>query len=288
MIEIGYDGSLEGLFSVLEGLCRGVLGPGPPDRIRRETLKAPGPPELFCLSGSSGDAAARGEEALRFCEGPLGCPPAEKLFELSAAAYGHFLYGWMSELPIETDLIRFAWRVIAAARSAGDLKTMEARTAAETAARDRGDPAAGAVLDAAYKTGREIHRLMGFLRFDPVYPGAGGIPAGTPVYLARCAPDHLVLPALARHFCLRFGETPWVIVDENRALALFRPPGAKPRFLPPEALPSPLPAGNPENSWEELWRRYHRSVTNEDRKNPQLQRRFMPGRYRKYLPECGD
>jgi probable DNA metabolism protein len=198
----------------------------------------------------------------------------------------------MSELPIETDLIRFAWRVIAAARAAarttGGLKTMEARAAAENAARDREDPAAGAVLKAADKAGGEIHRLMGFLRFTPVY--TGDPPAGSPVYLARCAPDHFILPALARHFYLRFGETPWAIVDEKRSLALFRPPGTEPRFLPLKALPSarPLPAGSPEDGWEELWRGYHRSVNNEDRKNPQLQRRFIPGRYRKYLPEWED
>jgi probable DNA metabolism protein len=39
------------------------------------------------------------------------------------------------------------------------------------------------------------------------------------------------------------------------------------------------------SQWEDLWRTYHHSVNNEDRKNPNLQRQFMPVRYWKYLTE---
>ena len=38
-------------------------------------------------------------------------------------------------------------------------------------------------------------------------------------------------------------------------------------------------------SVEDLWRLYHRSINNESRNNPGLQRQFMPSRYRKYLNE---
>jgi hypothetical protein len=41
------------------------------------------------------------------------------------------------------------------------------------------------------------------------------------------------------------------------------------------------------DSWEDLWRLYHRSVSNESRKNLKLQRQFMPARYQKYLCEFG-
>jgi probable DNA metabolism protein len=37
--------------------------------------------------------------------------------------------------------------------------------------------------------------------------------------------------------------------------------------------------------WEDLWRNYHRSINNEGRKNPGLQRKLMPQRYWPYLSE---
>jgi probable DNA metabolism protein len=47
-----------------------------------------------------------------------------------------------------------------------------------------------------------------------------------------------------------------------------------------------FPRTDPEgDGWEELWRTYHRSITIENRKNPELQKRFMPTRYWKYLTE---
>jgi probable DNA metabolism protein len=277
-----FDGSLEGLFAVLDEVCRsGVL----PDRVwsgpSSGKSMSPEQPDLFA---GTADPAPAGMKDYA----PAG--GAAELYEASVDAYGHFLYGWMSELPIGTQLIRFAWKIVSAARRAG-IKTAEARAAAERAAGDRGDPAVETVLEAAYKVGREVHRLQGLLRFSP----GGG------VYTARCAPDHLVLPALADHFRRRFGEAPWIIVDERRGLALVRPEGSEPRLVTAET--ASVPAAEPgraadsaalagadpaADSWEELWRRYHRSVNNETRTNPRLQRQFMPARYWKYLPECRD
>ncbi|MDR0600064.1 MAG: TIGR03915 family putative DNA repair protein [Treponema sp.] len=138
--------------------------------------------------------------------------------------------------------------------------------------------------DRAYKIWKEFDRLRGLLRFREDGEGR---------YIARCAPDHPVLPLLADHFFRRFGETPWAIIDEKRGFALVRE-----RDRPPELLRIQAAAagggprrGNAEgggsagDGWEELWRNYHRSVNNEGRANPELQRRFMPKRYWKYLPE---
>jgi hypothetical protein len=294
MIEAVYDGSIQGLFGLLEG-CGGTSPFGaPPDRVRGNPPRvlphsSGGPPEqpdFFSPAGTRG--GSRREEAaalLRLCGGSGPEPGAADLFSLSAPAYGHFLYGWMSEFPIETELVRFAWTVIAAAREAGKnlpggISTPEARAAAEKAAGNRGDPATETVLRASFKTGRELHRLQGLLRFSaPLRPGREGY------RVARCAPDHFVLPALALHFSPRFGETPWAVVDEKRGLSLIGPPGKAPFFLPGEPPARPPAAGEPD-VWEEHWRNYHRSINNGERKNPRLQRQFMPARYWKYLPEC--
>jgi probable DNA metabolism protein len=115
--------------------------------------------------------------------------------------------------------------------------------------------------------------MKGLLRFSPVEKG---------FYLARCAPDGFILPALGEHFLRRFGEVPWAIIDEKRNLMLIRRPGEAPRL---EAAGSGTFAPGPGGPWEDLWRLYHRSVTIENRKKPALQRQCMPARYWKYLPE---
>ncbi|GHV68058.1 hypothetical protein AGMMS49928_06570 [Spirochaetia bacterium] len=199
---------------------------------------------------------------------------ARRLFDLSVDAYSAFVHVWMSELSIEAAAIRFGRKVLAATDRQG----------AERAATDRGDPDVQIVQETAYKVQREIHRLLGFLRFSSGLEG---------LYTARCAPDYLVLPALASHFVRRFGDTPWAIIDEKRNLCLRRLPdgtaGGEPELViagfpltDPLGLTDPWDLGDP---WEKLWRQYHRVINNESRKNPGLQRQFMPLRYWKYLPE---
>jgi probable DNA metabolism protein len=229
--------------------------------------------------------AVMGESAGGYLAALTGA--AGELFEVSVNAFDAFVHAWMSELPLETEIIRFGFKVIRAARravsagAAGAWKTLDgARRAAEKAAVDRGDGDVFSVLEAAYKVSHEIDRLRGLLRFRA---DGGG------VYTARCAPDHYVLPALAGYFTLRFGETPWTIIDEKRRLALVRQAGEAPQILAlsPSSLISRLsfPACD---TWEDLWRTYFNSVNNQERKNPSLQRQFMPVRYWKYLPELRD
>ena len=134
------------------------------------------------------------------------------------------------------------------------------------------ETAARADSDTEEKIQHEIHRMMGFLRFTPDENGE---------FTARCEPDHHILPMLAEYFTARFGETAWSIIDEKRGLCLRRLPGEEAKInVCEEAAPE-----NRADKWEELWKHYHKTINNEDRCNPQLQRQFMPKRYWKYLPE---
>jgi probable DNA metabolism protein len=226
---------------------------------------------------------------------------AALLYELSVEAFDALVHARMSELPIEAEMGRFAGKVISAARQGAELAGAapeqnprwaalpEARRGAEQAAVDRSDPDVRGVLEAAYKVRREIDRLRGLLRFRPCprrgvsggdNPGPGG-----PVYVARCSPDHYILPGLAEHFTRRFGECPWAVVDEKRNLILAREPGGEARLFPAHSGGRSPDGGGLEDEVEDLWRNYHRSVNNPDRNNPALQRQFMPRRYWKYLPE---
>jgi probable DNA metabolism protein len=210
-------------------------------------------------------------------------PGLAELFELSVNAYYSALYAQMSELPLKREISRF----IAKAGSAGN-----ERADAEKAAFDRGDPDVLAVLKAAGRVQHEIHRLTGLLRFSPDSNG---------VYIAFCTPDHYILPALTEHFRARFGESSWAVIDEKRKLCLICEKGGPANITPlPASIKTSIGETSGETStsigeskkdfrnpdcWEELWRLYHRSVNNEARKNPGLQRQLMPARYHKYLPE---
>jgi len=200
-------------------------------------------------------------------------PDISGIFELSVDAYYSALYAQMSCKPIKKEIARFVKKVSRA----------QSRDEADRVGKDRGDSDVLAVLKEAGKVTHEIHRLTGLLRFSPESDG---------VYTARCAPDNFILPALAEHFTLRFGETPWAIIDEKRGLCLRKTNGSEAVLVPF----SPDSSGGGEHfpkcsektgndSWEDLWRLYHKSINNESRKNLRLQRQLMPERYQKYLTE---
>jgi len=224
-------------------------------------------------------------------------------FELSRDAFGAIVYAWMSELPVTGQIIKFGKKILASQNTvpnavktaqrgklepqpsppAGEGSPLETarRKAAQIAATDRGDPDAQTVREAAYKVWHEIHRLMGLLRFCPDEKS---------VYIAQCEPDHFVLPALGPHFMERFGETPWTIIDNKRRLSLGCETGQTGASGGTLVLST-----NAENTfsfgkgqggeWENLWKHYHKTINNESRNNPDLQKRFMPTRYWKYLSE---
>jgi len=189
---------------------------------------------------------------------------AQRLYELSLDAFDAFVHAWMSELPLEREMLRFGRKVLAAVDSG----------AAESAANNRADSDVRPVLEAAYKVWREIERFRGLLRFTPDNDCR---------YIARCEPDYFILPALGGHFSLRFGSTPWAIIDDKRRLCLCCFSGEAPELYALPAADGGKPAETDE--WENLWLNYHRTINNESRKNPVLQRQFMPKRYWKNLPE---
>jgi len=287
---LSYDGSLEGLFDLLdEPEARDSFS------IQRRGGRFRRPVDaLIDHHGNPRDSDQPGlfdqEEGLSVFD-PLthprsagagaqrrlgGTSSRDRLCELCPSAAAHFVRAWASELPIEAEAIHYARLVLLAAES--QLDPLLARRMAEAASLDRGDPATGAVLAASYKVSREYHRLIGLLRFSPT-------PSG--IWLARCACDHYQLHALGYHFADRFGSDRWAIVDERRSLAVLW-------FGDSERPFTVIPSGNlyldalGEDPWEDLWRRYHRAVSIASRENRDLQAQFMPRRYWKYLVELYD
>jgi probable DNA metabolism protein len=293
--EAVYDGTLGGLFALLDRF-RALPEERWPRRVRRRprhtgTVSGPGPCSgLAVLQAGLFDDEQGAADPLVSGRGP---PPellpdpaaldgtAGILFQVSADTYDVLVCAWMSGLPVEGEALRHALRVLSAAKDAVPASirwyTHEAaRSAAAVAARNRLDEDCRTVSALAYKVTHEIDRLRGFLRFKSDARGR---------YTARCAPDYGILPALAPHFSRRFGDTPWAVIDDRRGLVLVREE-QEPRILAAGGLfGEDAGRGDP---WEELWRSYHRTVSIGSRKNPQLQRRFIPLRYRGYLSEFDD
>ncbi|MBR5388661.1 MAG: TIGR03915 family putative DNA repair protein [Clostridia bacterium] len=136
------------------------------------------------------------------------------------------------------------------------------------------------VSDFNYTVGKvygEKHRIGGFLRFKETKNG---------VMYAAYSPDNDITELIMPHFLSRFSATPFVIHDvkrnkvgisDGRSFRIFKAGDA--------ATLSFSPA---EKEWEDLWKRYYKSVNIKERKNKRQQDRCLPSRYRKFMPETYD
>ncbi|NLJ47503.1 MAG: DUF4130 domain-containing protein [Treponema sp.] len=167
---------------------------------------------------------------------------------LGGDVWESFEYALRTDLPVEAEASAFA---------------VLALLCGSEAAADRSRPEVRAVRAAAFKVRREVHRLLGLLRFEPDSEG---------VYTAKCEPDNDVLDLLLPAFQRRFGSEPFRIVDLRRG----------------SAAGSVLPSrGSPELDTDlaGLWRTYYSAAENPARGNPRLRLQYMPRRYWKHLPE---
>jgi len=133
------------------------------------------------------------------------------------------------------------------------------------------------------KVVRESHRSLMFIRFERAADGT---------YFAPFAPKYDVLPLVTGHFKHRFADQQWLIYDTLRNYGFFYDC----KNLEQVSIQNPTftkQSGNlrnglehiEEDNYQELWRTYFRSIAIAERKNPTLQRNFMPTRFWKYLTE---
>jgi probable DNA metabolism protein len=196
----------------------------------------------------------------------------ERQAEAAAAALGDFsgelfyfvMKVWMSEEALELPLLRIC---------------AEAGLHGAEVLADHGNADLRAVSRAARRVNCEIHKLTGLARFSD---------RGDGMYSAPLEPDANILCALLPHFARRFGASDFALVDLRRHLAFARRGGVFESVAGPDSLSYlPLSAGESADEEIELWRRYFKAAENPARRNPGLQRRLMPRRYWKYLPELG-
>ena len=132
------------------------------------------------------------------------------------------------------------------------------------------------VHEAGRAVSRERHRFLGLLRFSEL----GG------VLYAPFEPEGDILPLVAGHFARRLGGERWIIHDTGRSKAAVYENGTW--RIAGFSTGGPLPLSGREREIRDLWKRYFSSTAVQTRKNPELQRQFMPKKYWKHLPEKED
>lgn len=134
----------------------------------------------------------------------------------------------------------------------------------------------------AQKVSREKHRMIELVRFQKTADGT---------YFSAIEPDHNILPLIVPHFRNRYADQEWIIYDLKRNYGMYfdRKKISEIQFSATDIFPEGkitenLLAEN-EQLYQQLWKKYFRSIAIRERINPRLHRQHLPRRYWKYLPE---
>lgn len=120
---------------------------------------------------------------------------------------------------------------------------------------------------------KEAHLFKGFIRFSQA----------DDFLAAQIEPNNFVLPILAEHFVDRYREEKFVIYDKTHKIALFYS-NYKISVVEIENFEIP----KTDCFYEEMWKRYYKSVTIEERYNSKCRMNMMPKRYWKNIFEVSD
>jgi len=124
----------------------------------------------------------------------------------------------------------------------------------------------------------ETHLLTGFVRFSEMEGD---------LLVSRIGPKNDIIVLLAPHFADRLSSENWVIYDANRKKAVLHPafrPWYLTDFLSPQ-WEDKITRSAKEDEYEDLFRRFRKSISIKERTNPVCQLNHMPLRYRPYMPE---
>lgn len=243
-----YDGTWQGIMTVYDGLLNGRLAP---DSIIREVYEG-AQEDLFCdkifIDADEEKYSALKESFIRDC---------------GSDNYNMIMWAFLSEKRgIESyilDFIRFAFEN---GRDAGSILS---------------EDVVMRVYSAAQQVRRECHRFKGFVRFEEIKAG---------MFYSGIEPDYNIVMLLAPHFKRRLSSQDWIIHDKRRNTAVFYD-GA--RCVYREVVSFEMPEDSKEEKeYKAMWTRYFHAMGIKERKNPGLQRQFVPVKYRKNMIEFGE
>ena len=123
------------------------------------------------------------------------------------------------------------------------------------------------------KVSFESHRLKGLLRFRSLKNG---------IFYAPVEPDYNVISLMAPHFAARLADQEWIIHDLKREQAIFY---NLEEWVLTDFDQEQVDYASEEEDYQELWKEFFKSIAIKNKKNPKLQRQYMPERYWKHLIE---
>jgi probable DNA metabolism protein len=138
-----------------------------------------------------------------------------------------------------------------------------------------GNPVVFDVQQIDGKVNLEVHRFCGLVRFS-VLKGE--------VLYAPIEPDHDICELLAKHFCDRYRNDPFIIHDKKRSKALIAYGGS---YYISAFSQQNLPGfSDEEEEYQLLWKKFFEAIAIKERTNPRCQKNLMPVRYWSNLTEC--
>lgn len=145
----------------------------------------------------------------------------------------------------------------------------------------------------AFKVARTIKNRLGGQVYEAVCYAAASVhpEKGTAIfYLLRRALekgriDTRVLELLAPHFSDRFPNENWMIYDKKRQKVLAHEHGGECTVYIQAVLNTQETDPVQSDEYENLWKAFCSHITIPERKNPGLQRQFVPLKFRSNMPE---
>ena len=148
---------------------------------------------------------------------------------------------------------------------------------------DFGDPDVLCLTQMSQKVKREAMRMMQFVRFQHTKDG---------VYFCAIEPRYNVIPLVVGHFKSRFANQKWLLYDlkrnygivhENNEIEEVEFSQREFNSITGQVSDNILQEG--EEFYQTIWKSYFKHINIKERKNLKLQRRNMPQRFWKHLPE---
>lgn len=125
------------------------------------------------------------------------------------------------------------------------------------------------------KVGGERHRFLGLLRFHKLNSG---------IYYAPYAPQYNISQIIVPHFSKRLATMNFIIHDTKRKIAAIYDSESREWYMS-EFNANQYSLVAEDKYQHELWKAFFKSIAIKERKNPNLQRQFMPKMYWDYLIE---
>ena len=123
-------------------------------------------------------------------------------------------------------------------------------------------------LEVIRQVQRESQFMIQFIRFADI---------GNGLYYAHISPKANVIPLIMGHFADRYSIQPFIIHDSGHCLSgVFD----MTKWWLVEGVPQGISmSASDEDMYQELWRRFFKTIAIPERRNPTVQRSFMPKRF---------